>query len=339
MKLRNIIRSFFLQESKKEFKHISSLQNQILAKIKEEQELEEELDKSFSPAPKPFWTFRFPMAFATVAVLIIFVGVLSNTSPVSAKSSIIDALINLRNALQQELTNLLTHDPSYQDKNSQKYKQAQQEWCLVSSRPAEEQERAVEAIREFIDRPDANVTYECIRNPNDNSQEHPRVESYIVDFDRFIVDTASNFVVEMSPKEGGWGKNKDGSHWSSPQKNLDYTPRYSLSEAELHARRFIKEHEKAIGKIDLDKLSLESGKKGEDDQKINYFFTWKDTAKKRNLDHPYTTCRMDINPEDATSFENGQPCITVKDEMYVPQFTISFTQGGQLVSFSNELGD
>src|SRR3989338_1403319 len=167
MKLRNIIRSFFLQESKKE--------------------LEVELDKTFTPAPRPFWTFRFPLAFATVVLLVFFVGVLTNNSPVFAKGSIIDALINLKNQLQQELTQLLSNDPTYRDKNTQKYKQTQQEWCSVSARPPEEQEKAVAAIRDFMDRPDANVEYECVvRNPN-NQDEEPLIETYTLDFDRFII--------------------------------------------------------------------------------------------------------------------------------------------------------
>ncbi len=339
MKLKNIIRSYFLKESKKEFKHISVLERQILERIREEKQLEENLNKTFSPPPNPFWSFRLPLAFASIALVILFVGFLSTKSPVSAKGSIIDALISLRNQLQEELTSLLTNDPDYRDKNSQKYKQAQQEWCSVSARPAEEQEKSVAAVREFLDRPDANVTYECIRNPNDNDEEHIRVESYLVDFDRFIIDTETNLVVEMSPKEGNWGKNKDGSHWFSPQKEYDYTPRYNLAEAEILVREFIQDHQKAIGKIDLTKLSLETGSKGENDQDLNFFFTWKGERKQRKLDHPYTTCRADIKNEDADSFEEGLPCITVKKEYYTPQLTVTLTQGGQLVNFTNELGD
>ena len=339
MKLRNIIRSFFLQESKKEFKHISMLEKQILARVKEEKELEVELDKSFLPQPRPFWSFRLPLALATTILLIVFVGFLSSKTPVSAKGSIIDALISLRNALQEQLTDLLTNDPTYRDKDSQKYKQAQQEWCSVSARPAEEQEKAVTSVREFLDRPDASINYECIRNPNENPDEQARVESYTVDFDRFIVDTKTNLIVEMSPKEGTWGTNKDGSRWFSPQKEYDYTPRYSLAEAEVLAREFIQNHEKAIGKIDLKNLNLETGSKGESEKNINYFFTWRGETKRRKLDHPYTTCRADIKKEDADSFENGLPCITVKDENFTPQLTITFTQGGQLVNFINELGE
>ncbi|NCN59216.1 hypothetical protein GW940_04850, partial [Candidatus Microgenomates bacterium] len=120
MKLKNIIRSYFLKESKKEFKHISDLEKQILMRVREEKELEVELDKNFTPAPRPFWTFRLPLAFATIVLLVFFVGVLSNNSPAFAKGSIIDALIGLKNQLQQELTQLLSNDPSYRDKDTQK---------------------------------------------------------------------------------------------------------------------------------------------------------------------------------------------------------------------------
>src|SRR3989344_4919382 len=302
MKLRNIIRSFFLQESKKEFKHISMLEKQILARVREEKELEVELDKTFTPAPRPFWTFRFPLAFATVVLLVFFVGVLTNNSPVFAKGSIIDALISLKNQLQQELTQLLSNDPSYRDKSTQKYKQSQQEWCSVSARPPEEQEKAVAAIRDFIDRPDANVEYECvIRNPKNQSE--PVLETYNVDFDQFVIDIKTNRVIEMFfREETNWGENKDGSRWFSPRKQYDYTPRYTQAEAEQLARDFIKNHEKAIGKIDLDKLTLETGVKDENSE-VTYFFIWK-----------------------------GEP-----NEDYIPQLDITFTQGGELVRYSNKL--
>ena len=307
MKLRNIIRSFFLQESKKEFKHISMLEKQILARVSEEKELEVELDKTFTPAPRPFWTFRFPLAFATVVLLVFFVGVLTNNSPVFAKGSIIDALISLKNQLQQELTQLLSNDPSYRDKSTQKYKQSQQEWCSVSARPPEEQEKAVAAIRDFIDRPDANVEYECVvRNPN-NQDEEPLIETYTLDFDRFIIDIKTNQVIEMSAIEGAWGENKDGSRWSSPKKEYDYTPRYTQLEAEKRVREFIANHQVALGKIEVEKLTLVSEAKDDESGHVNYFFTWRGEPRK----------------------ENG--------ETFTPQLTLTMTQGGQIVHFSNHL--
>lgn len=298
MRLKNIIRSFFLQESKKEFKHISALENQILAKVREEQKLEDELDKSFSPAPRSFWDFlniRVPYAFAVIVLGVLLISF--TTTSVMARGSVIEMLLNLRNALQQELSNLLNNDPSYRDKGTQKYQQAQKEWCLVSARPAEEREKAVVAVRDFLDRPDANVEYECIRNPSNNPDEQPRTESYIVDFDRFTIDTKTNLVIEMSPKEGTWGTNKDGTRWFSSQKEYDYTPRYTADTIRPFASEFIKSHEKSLGAIDLGKLSPEVSSKGEAEGKTTYFLNWK---------------------------AEGQT------------LTIAFTQGGQIVSFLNE---
>lgn len=307
MKLKNIIRSYFLRESKKEFKHISLLEKKILARIKEENELEVELDKNFSSAPRPFWTFRLPLAFATIVLLVFFVGVLSNNSPAFAKGSIIDALIGLKNQLQQELTQLLSNDPSYRDKNTQKYKQTQQEWCFVSARPPEEQEKAVAAIRDFMDRPDANVEYECVvRNPN-KPDEEPLIETYTLDFDRFIIDIKTNQVIEMAAIEGTWGENKDGSRWASPEKEYDYTPRYTQLEAEKRAREFITGHQMALGEINLEKLTLTKETNKDESGNTNYFFIWKDDL----------------------SEENGKT--------FTPQLTLTMTQGGQIVHFSNQL--
>jgi len=307
MKLKNIIRSYFLKESKNEFKHISDLEKQILMRVREEKELEVELDKNFTPAPRPFWTFRLPLAFATIVLLVFFVGVLSNNSPAFAKGSIIDALIGLKNQLQQELTQLLSNDPSYRDKDTQKYKQTQQEWCSVSARSPEEQEKAVAAIRDFMDRPDANVEYECVvRNPN-KPDEEPLIETYTLDFDRFIIDIKTNQVIEMAAIEGTWGENKDGSRWSSPEKEYDYTPRYTQLEAERKAREFITDHQIALGEIDLEKLTLTREANKDELGNLNYFFIWRGDPRE----------------------ENG--------EIFTPQLTLTMTQGGQIVHFSNHL--
>jgi len=307
MKLKNIIRSYFLKESKNEFKHISDLEKQILMRVREEKELEVELDKNFTPAPRPFWTFRLPLAFATIVLLVFFVGVLSNNSPAFAKGSIIDALIGLKNQLQQELTQLLSNDPSYRDKDTQKYKQTQQEWCSVSARSPEEQEKAVAAIRDFMDRPDANVEYECVvRNPNKPDEEH-LIETYTLDFDRFIIDIKTNQVIEMAAIEGTWGENKDGSRWSSPEKEYDYTPRYTQLEAARQAREFITDHQIALGEIDLEKLTLTREANKDELGNLNYFFIWRGDPRE----------------------ENG--------EIFTPQLTLTMTQGGQIVHFSNHL--
>lgn len=299
MKLRNIIRSFFLQESKKEFKHISMLEKQILARVREEKNLETELDKSFASPPRPFWDFlniKVPYAFAVIVLGVLLISF--TTTSVLARGSVIEMLINLRNALQQELSSLLNNDPAYRDKSTQKYQQAQKEWCLVSARSAEEREKAVSAIRDFLDRPDANVEYECVRNPSNNPDEQPQTESYTVDFDRFTVDTQTNLVIEMSTKEGTWGTNKDGTRWFSPQKDYDFTPQYSQDEVEKLAREFISEHQLALGKINLDDMKLEIDSKGAEENQLTYFLKWEG--------------------------KNGTLVIT-------------YTQGGQLIHYLNEL--
>lgn len=294
MKLKNVIKSAFDQEERKETMHIKSLEKQILSKIHDEEDLDQEV-KTYFPQRKSFWTTSVPYAFATIVLVVVFLGITTN-SQVYAKGSILEALVNLRNQLQQELVNLLNSDPSYRDKETQKYKQTQQEWCSVSARAPEEQEKAVAAIRDFLDRPDAEVEYECVvRNPN-KPDEKPLIETYTVDFDLFIVDIKTNRVIEMSPKQGTWGENKDGSRWASPEKEYDYTSRYTQIEAEELARDFITNHEKAIGKINLDNFKLEAGIKDENADKVNYFFIWKGEKQK---------------------------------------ITATYTQGGQLINFSN----
>lgn len=300
MKLKDVIKTTLEQESHKETAHINMLQSRILEKVREENAHENELRKYFRPI-ESFWNFKIPYAFAVAVLAVIFITF--TTSSVLAKGSVMEMLINLRNALQQELSQLLNTDPSYRDKSTQKYQQAQKEWCLVSARPAEAREQAVEAVRDFLDRPDANVEYECVRNPSNNTNEQPQTESYIVDFDRFTIDTKTNQIIEMAPTGGRWGENKDGTRWFSPQKEYDYTARYSQDQAEQLARSFVADHEKALGKIDLNKLTLESGMKDDGSGKVNYFFIWKTDGKGDNI----------------------------------PQLNISYTQGGQLISFLNEL--
>src|SRR5262245_15357960 len=155
MKLKQIIKTTLEQENEKELKHISMLESRILAKVHEEEVHDDEL-KNFFSLRKPLFNFRMPLAFALILIIVVSVCITINT-PVSAKGSFLDALISLKNQLQDELSHLLSYDPSYRDKSTQKYKQAQQEWCSVSARAPEEQEKAVTAIRDFLDRPDADV--------------------------------------------------------------------------------------------------------------------------------------------------------------------------------------
>jgi hypothetical protein len=294
MKLRAVIKDHFNQQAKKDIKHISAVEKQILARIQREKELEEELE-DFKPT-RSFWSFQFPLAFATVVVIVLFVSVLGS-STAFAKSPIIEALVNLRNALQEELTQLLSSNPDYRDKGSQRYKQAQNEWCLVSARSPEEQEMAISAIRDFVGKPGAEVEYECVnRNPN-NADEEVKTETYTLDFDYFVIDVKTNQIIKMEPLQGTWGESDDGSMWHSPKKNLDYTYRYSLEETEEIARKFLTDHEYSVGKFDLTQFELNSVSKSNEAGNTTYSITW--------------------SKEDS-------------------RISIVYTQAGQMISFSNE---
>ena len=121
MKYRNVIKSAFEQEEKKEFKHIQALEKLILSRVHEEEGLVDKEVKTYFPQRKSFWTTNLPYAFIAIVLVVLFFGVTTN-SQVMAKGSILEALVNLRNQLQQELVNLLNNDPSYRDKETQKYK-------------------------------------------------------------------------------------------------------------------------------------------------------------------------------------------------------------------------
>lgn len=336
MKLKNVIKKTIEQVEKKDLTHINILEKQILSKISKEKSLDKEM-KDYFPPQKSSWVSILPYAFAAI-FLFVFFFVATAKSTVSAQTSILEVLTNLRNALEQELTKLIYTDPTYQDRSTQKYKQAQEELCLLSARPPEARERAVTAIRLFLDRPDAIVEYECNDKAKENLDGEPTKESYIIDFDRFVVDIKTNRVIEMSPREANWGENMNGTFWFSPQKQYDYTLRYTQEEAEKLARDFITNHENAVGEIDLNKLSLETNKKENGMGKINYFLTWKGNSQKRELQEPYKLCSPDMDTKEADSFDkNGVPCTTVSEETYIPQLIVTFTQGGQIVNYSNNL--
>ncbi|PIR57223.1 MAG: hypothetical protein COU72_02075, partial [Parcubacteria group bacterium CG10_big_fil_rev_8_21_14_0_10_41_35] len=101
--------------------------------------------------------------------------------------------------------------------------------------------------------------------------------------------------------------NKDGSRWSSPEKEYDYTPRYTQLEAARQAREFITDHQIALGEIDLEKLTLTREANKDELGNLNYFFIWRGDPRE----------------------ENG--------EIFTPQLTLTMTQGGQIVHFSNHL--
>lgn len=242
----------------------------------------------------------------------------------------------------KELTLASSEDPKYRDHTSQSTRQLREKLCFLTARPAEEREKAVMAIRDFLEMPTTEVEYEC--NNAFYSMEEDRLipakgETYTVGMTYFIVDPATNYVLQVEETPGTWGYKTDGSRWFSDQKEYDYTANLSQKEIEGLARNFITKHASAIGNIDLSKLTLETGKKDGGNGRVNYFFIWRGEAQKVQHNPPLETCSEDLNKDTEGLYYNGNgvPCIKVYESTETPSVSIAFTSGGQLINFSNEL--
>jgi len=246
--------------------------------------------------------------------------------------------------LQQikELTDLADNDPKYRERNSQASRELSDKLCALTARPAEEREKAVTAIRDFLEMPTAEVDYHC-NNAFYSLEEDKFIpakgETYTVGMTYFVVDPATNYVLQVEETPGTWGYKTDGSRWFSDQKDYDYSANYSQEEVEQIARGFIAKHTSVIGNIDLSKLTLETGKKDSGNGRVNYFFIWRGEAQKVQHNPPLETCSEDLNKDTEGLFYNGNgvPCIKVYESTETPSISIAFTSGGQLINFSNEL--
>jgi len=242
----------------------------------------------------------------------------------------------------KEITENLSTDPKYRDHTAQFTKQLREKLCSLTARPAEEREKAVAAVRDFLEMPTAEVEYEC--NNAFYSLEEDRLipakgETYTVGMTYFIVDPATNHVLQVEETPGTWGYKTDGSRWFSDQKDYDYSANYSQEEVEQIARGFIAKHSSAIGNIDLSKLTLETGKKDSGNGRVNYFFIWRGKARTVQHNPPLETCSDDLDKDVEGLYYNGNgvPCIKVYESTEAPSISIAFTSGGQLINFSNEL--
>jgi len=161
----------------------------------------------------------------------------------------------------KEITLASSEDPKYRDHTAQSTKQLREKLCSLTARPADEREKAVAAVRDFLEMPTVEVEYEC--NNAFYSLEEDRLipskgETYTVGMTYFIVDPATNFVLQVDETPGTWGYKTDGSRWFSDQKEYEYSAKYSQEEVEQIAKSFIARHPSAIGNIDLGKLTLET---------------------------------------------------------------------------------
>lgn len=242
----------------------------------------------------------------------------------------------------KELTLVSSEDPKYRNHTSQSTKQLREKLCSLTARPADEREKAVAAIRDFLEMPTAEVEYEC-NNAFYGFEEDRLIpakdETYTVGMTYFVVDPATNYVLQVEETPGTWGYKTDGSRWFSEGKEYDYSANYSQEEVEQIARGFIAKHSSAIGNIDLNKLTLETGKKDSGNGRVNYFFIWRGESQIVQHNPPLETCSKDLNKDTEGLYYNGNgvPCIKVYESTETPSISIAFTSGGQLINFSNEL--
>lgn len=246
--------------------------------------------------------------------------------------------------LQQikELTQSANTDPKYRGHNSQASHEMFDQLCSLTARSPEEREKAVAAVRDLLEMPTIEVKYEC--NDAFYSLEEDRLitakgETYSVDSTYFVVSPSSNHILQVDETPGTWGYKADGSRWFSDQKQYDYSGKYSQAEIEQLARNFIAKHSLALGNIDLSKFTLETGKKNGGNGRVNYFLIWKGEARTVQLDPPTETCSEDLDKNAPGLYRNGNgiPCIKVYESTEQPSLSVAFTNGGQLINFSNEL--
>ena len=246
--------------------------------------------------------------------------------------------------LQQikELTQAADTDPKYREHNSQASRELSDKLCSLTARSPEEREKAVTAVRDFLEIPTIAVKYECndaFYNLDEDRLIPAKSETYSVDSTYFVVNFVTNHIMQVDETPGTWGYKADGSRWFSDRKQYDYSGKYSQTEIEQLARNFIAKHSVALGNIDLSKFTLETGKKDGGNGRVNYFLIWKGEARTVQLDPPTETCSEDLDKNAPGLYRNGNdvPCIKVYESKEQPSLSIAFTNGGQLINFSNEL--
>lgn len=242
----------------------------------------------------------------------------------------------------RDITEKLSTDPKYRDHTAQATKELREKLCSLTARSVEEREKAIASIHDFLEMPTVEVEYECSNAFYDLEEDKftpAKGETYTVGLTYFIVDPETNNVLQVEEAPGTWGYKTDGSRWFSEGKEYDYSANYSQEEVEQLARSFIAKHSSAIGDIDLSKLTLEVGKKDGGSGRVNYFFIWRGEAQKVQHNPPLETCSEDLNKDFEGLYynANGVPCIKVYESTETPSVSIAFTNGGQLISFSNEL--
>ena len=283
-------------------------------------------------------TKRLPLAIFFLMVAVLGLGLMRSKYQFFKKQQADEQ----RTQEIKELTLASSEDPKYRDHTAQSTKQLREKLCSLTARSAQEREEAVAAIRDFLEMPTAEVEYECnnaFYGLEDDRLIPAKGETYTVGMTYFVVDPATNYVLQVDETPGTWGYKTDGTRWFSDQKEYDYSANYSQEEVEQIAKGFIAKHPSAIGNIDLGKLTLETGKKDSGNGRVNYFFIWRGEARTVQYNPSHETCSEDLDKgaDDLYYNGNGVPCIKVDESTETPSISIAFTSGGQLINFSNEL--
>lgn len=166
------------------------------------------------------------------------------------------------NAKDKEIARLEAVMMEIKDKDSQEYKEAKQQYCLLKSRPAVEREKAVANVREFLGMPDVPVDFTCGRG---------NIEYYEAARFAISIDPKTNYIIEVGEAERRWGTKEDGTRWFDPMPEYDYSGRYTTPAA-IHpvAERFLTDHRDIFG-IDITKMTYEF----EGTKPGNFFLKWK----------------------------------------------------------------
>ena len=216
----------------------------------------------------------------------------------------------------KELTENSLSSTGYQNEKSAQA--ARIEICQLTARTTAEQNHAVTAIRNLIDKPTVEVKYQCsdsFYDTTNNKLVSARSETFTVGLDTFMVNPQTNHVVSANIQD-----------FETVAKVL------SANEVENLSKSFITNHSLALGNIDVSQYTLETGQKG-----TNYFFTWKGTKQLVKLDPPAVTCSKDIAKDTKGIYyqADGTPCYKTYEDMRQPIIQIAFNNHGQLLNYAN----
>ncbi|PIS14556.1 hypothetical protein COT64_01995 [Candidatus Shapirobacteria bacterium CG09_land_8_20_14_0_10_39_12] len=223
----------------------------------------------------------------------------------------------------------------YPNKDSQQYKAAREEFCVLTGRPAEEREQAVANIRQYLGMTDIPVDFICSRFntlPGDTGTDYnnPAIEHYEAALFGFQVDPKTNYIVEVGEAERRWGTNEDGTRWFENMPKYDNTPRYTTPESiKPVAEAFMTKNQDIFG-VDISQMTYEyRGSKIE-----NHFVKWTDYNSPHTKEHEMCG---DVDRDNEAAYQNdkGAWCIKQTDTLY-PTVFLTITQGGQVAVYDND---